>query len=212
MTKINSGILGPFSGSISSYTGYRRQGSNIITARPNNLNRNLNAKQISRNSMIKHFAVIMSLMNATWVTRGIKNAGALLKLNDRLRLHYYPYYHGKKRGPSYNGYFMGIKQSLLNGAHHAYRKSDQHLTLSWHNTNVGPFWVAAPQCMIWIINVDKMLISQSIVPRNITQSSFLTTIAPSWVGDCICVNVGWVDPNVANPSRVACLPLYWFVA
>lgn len=54
MAKIKSGVLGGMSGTIGEVTGYRRDGNNIITSKPNQPNQEINSYMNSKNELYKY--------------------------------------------------------------------------------------------------------------------------------------------------------------
>jgi hypothetical protein len=212
MSKIKTGILGAYSGTIGSVTGYRRNGKNIIQGINQRKDFVLNSSMVYRHNMIKNFNTWFLQWNATWRVRMINTLNPLMPKDERLRSQFYEEYGQFDRLNKQHGNIFGIKQALRSGLQYSYNKTTRILKCTWINAGFTMGGTLTPQTvLVWIcIESNDTVWSQS--QRNINTDIYNVTIPIQCVGKKMFAQIGAIGNSSQNPVYMQAFPAMWFIA
>jgi hypothetical protein len=205
MAKINSGILGGFSGKISSVTGYRRKGVNIITSNGNNQNISLSESMLLRNAFKKQFSDSVMSIAATARSCYFTNPNALNPWDTRIQREIIDKWPKSTALPSFNHDLYAIKGTQPDESKIFVRQVGRVVKWSWPADN---FLLSFPVNVPY--RTTRRNITQGIgdvntgtVSRNVRE--FQNVVPLTWAGDLVYSQVAFASSVISNPTRLVSL-------
>lgn len=200
MAKTTTGILGGMSGTIGEVTGYRRDGNNIITAKPNQPNLTLHPDIVIRNDFEKTFGKFYNVVAPLDKTRRFQNFNGIDTLSQRMA-------DIQANWPSFtrNQYcrysLFSHKQMATNVKYKLkFRTSDKVFTIEWRQAQVNGYTPNTTLVYWVVINFTRNAFLMAGAVRNPLLSSF-NYIQNTWQpGDKMFLSMAFYSDNSANPA------------
>jgi hypothetical protein len=209
MSKINSGILGGFSGKISSVTGYRRNGKNIITSNAIQSNTMRSSKMVLRDSIVDKWITLVNSVSSANRNNWITTTGTISPYNERPCKEMYPFIPKKGSQISIGGNMLGIKSPLIDASRMQVRIFNLRYRVDWIDNDMFSGFPNPCFYAVWRFNLTKMTRDVNPTSFNINNKGLTFLIDPTWTNDLYCIQVGFASSLSPTASKLIAPPLLW---